>query len=124
MKKKLYVQVIKEELGSTSTYILFSAGERDILDSHIQFMAKIGISPDKVHESLPSMYWLPKLHKTPYKARFIANSSSCSTTPLSKLLTSGLQLIKNGIIKYSEKVSENTGKNVFWSVKNSGEVLQ
>ena len=87
-------------------------------------MAKIGISPDKVHESLPSMYWLPKLHKTPYKARFIANSSSCSTTFLSKLLTSGLQLIKNGIIKYSEKVSENTGKNVFWSVKNSGEVLQ
>ena len=29
------------------------------------------------------MYWLPKLHKTPYKARFIANSSSCTTTELS-----------------------------------------
>ena len=31
--------------------------------------------------------WLPKFHKTPYKARFIANSSSCTTTELSKLLT-------------------------------------
>ena len=28
---------------------------------------------------LPTMYWIPKLHKTPYKARFIANSSSCTT---------------------------------------------
>ena len=32
----------------------------------------------------PTMYWLPKLHKRPYKARFIANSNSCTTTELSK----------------------------------------
>ena len=31
-------------------------------------------------EKLDTMYWLPKLHKRPYKARFIANSSSCTTT--------------------------------------------
>ena len=29
-------------------------------------------------------YWLPKLHKNIYKARFIANSSFCMTTELSK----------------------------------------
>ena len=39
--------------------------------------------------------WLPKLHKIPYKARFIANSSSCTTTELSKLLTSCLTAVKN-----------------------------
>ena len=38
-------------------------------------------------DKLPMIYWLPKLHKR-YKARFIANSSSCTTTELSKLLTS------------------------------------
>ena len=43
---------------------------------------------------LPTMYWLPKLRKRPYKARFIANSSSCTTTELSKLLTSCLTDIK------------------------------
>ena len=37
-------------------------------------------------DRLPTLYWLPKLHKRPYKARFIANSSSCTTTVLSKLL--------------------------------------
>ena len=69
------------------------------------------------------MYWLPKLHKTPHKARFIANSSSCTTTELSKLLTSCLTAVKNHVIRYCEKVYERSGKNLFWSIKNSGEVL-
>ena len=35
-----------------------------------------------------------------YKARFIANSSSCTTTELSKLLTSCLTAVKKHVIKY------------------------
>ena len=69
------------------------------------------------------MYWLPKLHKRPYKARFIANSSSCTTTVLSKLLTSCLIAVKNHVTRYCEKVYERSDKNLFWSIKNSGEVL-
>ena len=69
------------------------------------------------------MYWLPSLHKRPYKARFIANSSSCTTTELSKLLTSCLTVIKAKVIKYCETVYERSGGNMFWSIKNSGEVL-
>ena len=69
------------------------------------------------------MYWLPKLHKKTYKARFIANSSSCTTTELSKLLTSCLTAVKIHVIRYCEKVYERSGKNLFWSIKNSGEVL-
>ena len=76
------------------------------------------------HERLPKkVYWLPKLHKRPYKARFIANSSSCTTTELSKLLTSCLTAIKAKVIKYCETVYERSGKNMFWPIKNSGEVL-
>ena len=59
----------------------------------------------------------------PYKARFIANSSSCTTTELSKLLTSYLTAVKKHVIKYCEKVYERSGKNLFWSIKNSGEIL-
>ena len=69
------------------------------------------------------MYWLPKLHKRPYKARFIANSSSCTTTKLPKLLTSCLTAIKAKVIKYCETVYERSGQNMFWPIKNSGEVL-
>ena len=45
------------------------------------------VSIKEKQDRLPTLYWLPKLHKRPYKARFIANSSSCTTTVLSKLLT-------------------------------------
>ena len=92
------------------------------LRCHI-YDTKFAVSVNEDQERLPTFYWLPKLHKKPYKARFIANSSSCTTTELSKLLTSCLTTIKNHVVKYCEKVYERSGKNLFWSIKNSCEVL-
>ena len=107
--------------------------------------AKFGLFVDEDHSKLPMLYWLPKLHKRPYKFRFIANSSACvlkrvsfgskdctkelkpecacTTTELSILLTSCLTAIKNYVIKYCTTVYERNGKNLFWSIKNSSEVL-
>ena len=59
----------------------------------------------------------------PYKARLIAYSSSCTTTKLSKLLTSCLTADKKHVIKYCEKVYERFGKNLIWSIKNTVEIL-
>ena len=58
-------------------------------------------------------------HKRPYKTKFIANSSSCTTAELSSCLTA----IKSHAIRYCETVYETSNKNWFWSIKNSGEVL-
>ena len=55
--------------------------------------------------------------KTPNKARFIANSSSCTTTGPSKLLTSCLTAVNKHVIKFCETVYERSGKNLFWSLK-------
>ena len=74
-------------------------------------------------DRLPTLYWLSKLHKRPYKARFIANSSSCTTTVLSKLLTSCLNAVKKHWIRYYDTVYERVGINYFWSIKNSNDVL-
>ena len=74
-------------------------------------------------DKLPTLYWLPKLHKRPYKARFIANSCSCTTTVLSKLLTSCLTAVKKHWIRYYDTVYERDGINYFWSIKNSNDVL-
>ena len=52
--------------------------------------AKFGLFDDEDHSKLPTLYWLPKLHERPYKSRFIANYSACTTTELSVLLTSCL----------------------------------
>ena len=48
------------------------------------------VSKLKKQDRVPTLYWLPKRHIKPYNARCIANSSSCTTTELSKLLTSCL----------------------------------
>ena len=94
------------------------------MNGHCNHLAlKFSVCVKERQDRLPTMYWLPKLHKTPYKARFIANSSSCTTTELSKLLTSCLTAVKNHVIRYCEKVYERSGTNLFWSIKNSGEVL-
>ena len=85
--------------------------------------AKFWLFVDVDHSKLPTLYWLPKLHKRSYKSRFIANSSACATTELPIRLTSCLTAIKNHIIKYCTTVYERNGNNLFWSIKNSGEVL-
>ena len=85
--------------------------------------AKFGVFADEDHSMLPTIYWLPKLHKKPYKSRFIANSGSCTTTELSILLTSCLTAIKSHVINYCTTVYEMNGKNLFGSIKNYGEIL-
>ena len=72
--------------------------------------AKFGLFVDEDHSKLPMLYWLPKLHKRP----FIANSSACTTTELSILLTSCLTAIKYHVIKYCTTVYERNGKSLFW----------
>ena len=58
-----------------------------IVDGHRCHMAaKFGLFVDEDYSKLPTLYWLPKLHKRPYKSRFIANSSACTTSELSILL--------------------------------------
>ena len=85
--------------------------------------AKFVVFVDDDHSKLPTIYWLPKLHKPPYKSRFIANSGLCTTTELSILLTSCLTAIKNHVIKYCTTDYEMFSKKLFWPIKNSGEIL-
>ena len=98
---------------------MHSVEENSVVNSHCNQLAlKFSVCVKKRQDRLPTMYWLPKLHRKPYKARFIANSSSCTITELSKLLTSCLTAVKNHVIRYCEKVYERSGKNLFWSIKN------
>ena len=75
--------------------------------------AKFGLFVDEDHSKLPTLYWLPKFHKRPYKSRFIANSSACTTTELSILLTSCLTLIKTISLNIAQLFMKETVKNYF-----------
>ena len=84
---------------------------------HINTLTKIDVKIDKCE--LPTFYWLPKLHKRPYKSRFILNSSHCSTTILSKHITFALTAVKDHVIKNSETTFSNINVNFFY-LKLSG----
>ena len=95
------------ELSTAATYELISTDVKSVVNKHcndIDTRFAVGITESQ--EKLPTFYWLPKLHKRPYKACFIAKSSSCTTTSLSKVLTSCLTAIKNHWIKYCEKLTK------------------
>jgi len=66
----------------------------EIFDSHDSFNNKHGIKVEEDFKNFPSIHWLPKVHKKPYKFRYIVNSRSCSTKELSIRMTSVLQAIK------------------------------
>ena len=55
--------------------------------------------------------------QNPYKSRFISNSSHCSTTILSKHITTALTAVKDHAIKYSETAFSYSNVNYFWSIK-------
>ena len=119
-----YINTLKQELNGTKAYEETPIDEKSVVYSHSnEIHNKLAVDVKERQDRLPMMYWLPKLHKRPYKAMFIANSSSCTTTELSKLLTSCLTAIKAKVIKYCETVYERSGENMFWPIKNPGEVL-
>ena len=95
-----YINTSKQELNGTKAYEETSIDEKSVVYSNsIEIPNKFAVDVKERKYRLPTMYWLPKLHKRPYKARFIANSSSCTTTEISKLLTSCLTAIKAKVIK-------------------------
>ena len=119
-----YINTLKRELVDTNAYKLQpSLSERVNVDGHGCHAAlNFGVKAEESQDKVLTLYWLPKLHKTPYKARFIANCSSCKTTKLSKLLTSCLTAVKN-MLSSTVKRYPGSGKNLFWSIKNYGEIL-
>ena len=97
----LYIDTLKQELNGIKAYEETSKDERSVVYSHsneipykFEISNKFAVDVKERQDWLPAMYWLPKLQKRPYKAKFIANSSSCTSTELSKLLTSCLTASK------------------------------
>ena len=101
---------------------IFSASE--VFDNHKSVLTTIGIQTADGELELPYIYWILKMHKNPYKHRFIAGSSKCSTKPLSILLTKLLTHIKQGLQKYCKTAYSRSVVNQMWILKNSKELLE
>ena len=88
-------------------------------------MLTFGVSlPEEEDIDLPKLYWIPKLHKNPYKQRYIAGSAKCPTKPLSQIVTQVLTAVKEGLLKYCDTAYARSGVNQMWILKNSKELLE
>ena len=88
----------------------------------ILFKYMLAVDVKERQDRLPTMYLLHKLHKRPFKARFIANSSSCTTIEILQLLISCLTAIKAEVISTVRPCMKGQGKHVL-VYKNASEVL-
>ena len=106
---------------SSSTCIPSTDSFDKILKSHCKFIELMGLEMSEEDKNLP--YWTPKLHKVPFKHRFIAGSSKCTTKDSSCLLTKVLTTVKDGLIRYNNTKASRNGLNSMWIAKNSTSLL-
>ena len=121
--KTYYYSCLQKELidnndVNTSTYQRTNFTKEESLINHRSVLSSFGINT-LGDADLPSLYWNQKLHKDPYKHRFIAGSAKCSTKPLSKLLTTILTTVKYCLKKYCDVIYSHNGINQMWILKNS-----
>ena len=127
--KKYYIDNLVKELGinnvniNNPTYIPIDDSFETIVKSHNQFITSVGLELSEEDQNLPYLYWTLKLHKSPYKHRFIAGSSKCMTKDLSCLLTKVLSTIKDGLLRYCNTKTSRNCVNNMWILKNSTSLL-
>ena len=125
---RYYVDILIEELGlhllpGNPTYNLTDFSASEVLDNHKSVLTSFGIQTTDEELDLPYSFWISKMHKNPYKHRFIAGSSKYSTKPLSIQLKKLLTHIKQGLQKYCETSFSSSEVNQMWILKNSKELL-
>ena len=69
-----YINTLKEEeLSAAKTYEHNLIDETSVVDRHrCDMAAKFGVFVDDDRSKLLTLYWLPKLHKRPYKSNKVA----------------------------------------------------
>ena len=117
--KRYYAIVLLKELGiydnsNTETYKKLSS-PKEVIIHHQKDTLKNNFNLDvnQENECLPQIYWLPKMHKTPTKFKFIIAAPKCSIKSLSKSITAILKLFYSQIETYNKKSHFYSGVKTF-----------
>lgn len=110
--------------NNDDTYLFCNEVVTSLIDKHNIYMHKNNITIPENMMKLPKLYMIPKMHKYPPKERYIAASNSCTTKPLSNIITKCLKLITLQHRKYCKVIEEYTGVNRMWIIDNSKNVLE
>ena len=117
---------LKQELSIAETFKHNLLFERSVVDGHECHMAaKFSVFVGDEDHSKFLRYTGYINFITDHVSHIFANTSSCPTTELSILLTScPFTAFKSHFIKYCESVIKWNSYYLFWSIKNSGAILE
>lgn len=127
--KKFYIEKSMQELNifedlqnnevGNSTYETIDKDVKSIIDRHRKYL-KTKLNINEIPESFPFLYWIPKMHKKPFsKQRYIAASRSCTTKPLSAILTKCFKLIDKQHRFICHRYEKSYNINPMWIIHNS-----
>ena len=124
--KKYYVTVILKEIGNKfyEMYEKINKNQEQIIQHNLEYNTRLKLSNGSEDNSLPIMYWIPKLPKNPVGSRFIIASENCSTNPLSKAVSNIFKLIYSQIENFQRKSKFLSNYNKFWVIQNVDPVIQ
>lgn len=117
--KRHYCAELVKEFNTSGAYTNVQSTPEEVIAEHKAFM---GTRQLLTAEKLPYLYWLPKLHKVPIGKRFIAGSGACSTTELSRLLSSVLTQVLHALREKDNNSIARTEIRRFFVVQGYEEV--
>ena len=96
----------------------------EIIFENIEICNKLNIEVEDKHQTLPIIYWIPKLHKKPIGARFIIASKYSCNKPLSKITSNIFRMIYKQVKNFHDKSKFYNNMNMFWVINNSQPVIE
>ena len=125
--QKYYIESILKEIGlvgtPSNTYSISKLNSDAINSTNFELCEQLHLDIPKDADTLPAMYWIPKMHKAPIGARFIIAAKRCSIKPLSKAIMKVFKLIYKQIENFHAKGKFYSNYNLFWVIQNSKPVI-
>ena len=117
--RKYHIDMLVKELAlhnvnrNNPAYVPIHDSFQTIVKSHNQLITSVGLEMPEEDQNLPYLYSTSKLHKSPYKHRFITGSSECMTKDRLCLFKTLPGTIKDGLRRYCiTKKSQNCVNNM------------
>ncbi len=125
--KRYYAEVMLKEIGiigtGNNTYVRAEPLTEVIIDDNTYYAKRLGFEDKDVEKTLPTMYWTPKMHKTPIGSRFIIASKLCSTKPISQAVSNVFKLVYNQVENFHTKAKYLSNYNKFWVLQNVDPII-
>ena len=109
----LMKQLSIAQCSGNPTYWNISYDKEEHLADHKSFISSLNIMFNKEHEDFSPLFWIPKLHKYPYRERNTTCAYSFSRNYFKIILTA----VKDGIQSYWSNVYSRSSFNQMWILK-------